>query len=614
MMDQHRKVIVIGAGLSGLSAARSLVDAGWEVVVLEGRDRIGGRVHTQDGIDMGAHWIHGTEGNPVTNLARQLGVPTLFVGGDSSYTGGWEQLQLRSQGAPLSAEQKQDSIILIDEVRDSLDALRRDIEKSGEPDISLELAVERVLSERGLSPEMKAHVAWHVAVLSRDDWAAGADNLSLLWWDDGYEVYGYGDSVFIGGAGALIDRLGEGLDVRLNHLVRSVIHGSNGVRVDAGEETFSADVAIVTLPLGVLKAGTVTFDPPLPYDKTNAIRRLGMGALTKVVLFFDAPFWPPHQYVFGYLSPDIGHAPTSIINVWKTHQKPVLVMLIGGERGREIESWPLDRVTTWARSVLQNVFGPASPSPLKVAVTQWDSDPFARGSYSYVAVGATPEDIEALAAPVGDNLFFAGEATVRTHWACLHSAYVSGLREAARLTGDTSILPTRHFTENRRWREMLQRANRFFNLVGKKLHPSEVQARAALLAQSSVFSNVPPNELKILATMFEERALQDGEVLCHAGDLASCVFAIASGNIDVFLPEQPEPVSRCNVSDIVGEYGMFLSGRRSATLRAVGPTNVFVLDYKHFKRFLLAFPESMMALFAMCVARLDSKQTKPQNA
>jgi monoamine oxidase len=612
-MHRTRKAVVIGAGLSGLSAARSLVDAGWGVVVLEGRDRIGGRVHTQDGIDMGAHWIHGTEGNPVTNLARQLGVPTLFVGGDSSYTGGWEQLQLRREGAPLSAEKKQDSIILIDEVRDALDMLRRDIERAGDPDISLELAVERVLSERGLSPEMRAHVAWHVAVLSRDDWAAGADNLSLLWWDDGYEVYGYGDSVFIGGAGVLIDRLAEGLDVRLNHPVHRVEHGAGGVHIHVGEQTFDADVVIVTLPLGVLKAGTVAFDPPLPTDKAKAIQRLGMGALTKVVLFFDAPFWPPHQYVFGYLSKDIGHAPTSIINVWKTHQKPVLVMLIGGERGREIESWPQDRVESWAKGVLGDVFGPDSPAPLKVAVTRWDSDPFARGSYSYVAVGATPEDIEALAAPVGENLLFAGEATVRTHWACLHSAYVSGLREAARLTGDTSILPTRHFTENRRWREMLQRANRFFNLVGRKLNPAEVQARAAILARSSVFSNVPPNELKILATMFEERTLKDTDVLCHAGEPASCVFAIASGNIDVYLPEQPAPVSRCTPSDIVGEYGMFLSGRRSATLRAAGPTTVLVLDYKHFKRFLLAFPESMMALFATCVERLASGQTKSQN-
>ena len=106
---QTPSAIVIGAGLSGLSAARALVDAGWKAIVLEARDRTGGRVQTVDGIDMGAHWIHGTEGNPLTNLARQLDVPIMFVGGDSSYTGGWEQLQLHVAGRQLPPEQKQDS-------------------------------------------------------------------------------------------------------------------------------------------------------------------------------------------------------------------------------------------------------------------------------------------------------------------------------------------------------------------------------------------------------------------------------------------------------------------------------------------------------------------------
>ena len=80
--DETRRVIVVGAGLAGLGAARALRDRGIEVVVLEARDRIGGRVHTTaGGVDLGAHWIHGSEGNPLTNLARQLGVPTVFVGG-----------------------------------------------------------------------------------------------------------------------------------------------------------------------------------------------------------------------------------------------------------------------------------------------------------------------------------------------------------------------------------------------------------------------------------------------------------------------------------------------------------------------------------------------------
>src|SRR5262249_50757101 len=156
-------------------------NGGWEVIVLEARGRIGGRVWTHCGIDLGAHWIHGTEGNPVTNLAHELGVSTLFVGGDSSYTGGWEELQLRLAGQTLSAEEKEESITLIDQVRDAVDILRRKIEFGGGTDVPLAQAVESVLRERGATEKMRQHIAWHLALVSRDDWAAGADRLSLLW-------------------------------------------------------------------------------------------------------------------------------------------------------------------------------------------------------------------------------------------------------------------------------------------------------------------------------------------------------------------------------------------------------------------------------------------------
>ena len=290
MDGRPRSVVVVGAGVAGLAAARALVDLGVGVVVVEGRERVGGRVWTQGGVDLGAHWIHGTEGNPFAGLAHRQGLTTLFVGGDSTYTGGWQPLALHGpNGRTLSAAEKQQSILLVDGVREELEALRRRLTAEGKPDLSFRAALSQVLANQRLTPEEGAHLDWHMTMLARDDWAAGADNLSLLGWDEGYEVYGYGDSVLAGGMQAVAEGLAAGLDVRLGHEVSRVAHGPAGVRVVTTRGDIEADAAIVTLPLGVLKAGAVVFDPPLPERKRRAIDRLGMGHAVKVVLGFAAP-------------------------------------------------------------------------------------------------------------------------------------------------------------------------------------------------------------------------------------------------------------------------------------------------------------------------------------
>src|SRR5258708_1348482 len=107
------KIIVIGAGIAGLAAAGALRDKGYDVTVLEARKRSGGRILTQYCVDMGAHWIYGTEGNPLTDLARRHALDTVFVGGDSTYCGGWEAIELfRAKFGRMTAEEKWKSILL----------------------------------------------------------------------------------------------------------------------------------------------------------------------------------------------------------------------------------------------------------------------------------------------------------------------------------------------------------------------------------------------------------------------------------------------------------------------------------------------------------------------
>jgi CRP-like cAMP-binding protein len=422
-------------------------------------------------------------------------------------------------------------------------------------------------------------------------------------------VYGYGDSVFADGMHSLVESLAEEVDVRLGHVVERIEYGTDGVRVLTSQGAIEGDVALVTLPLGVLKSGDVSFDPPLPERKRMAIERLGVGSLCKIVLRYDEPFWPKNQYVFGYVSERVEEEATVVVNLWKTHRIPALALVVGGTFGSSIEAWPESEARAFGARVVRRLFGSEAKEPSSVIVTRWSSDPFTRGAYSHLPVGSTPDDLEALASPVDKRLLFAGEATVRTHWGCIHGAYVSGLREAARLTGNARILPARHFTENRRWREILQRADRFFDLVDRGVDTEEVDVRFEVLGHSKVFASVPTPDLRVLATMFETRTYSGGETICVAGDPATCVYAVASGQVEVRLPGSGSTVAVMNASDVVGEYGMFRPEGRTATLVARGSTTVLALDYKRFERFLKAFPESLMALMTLTVRRLQDLQT-----
>ena len=170
---------------------------------------------------------------------------------------------------------------------------------------------------------------------------------------------------------------------------------------------------MVTLPLGVLKAGSVRFDPQLPIRKRHAIARLGVGVLNKLVLVFEEPFWPRETRVIGR------HGPYSIFVV----QDRALVGLAGGDAARSA-------TPEATKDVLHSLNAP--PPPIACASTRWHDDPYSLGATSVVAPLGTSADFDALGVKAG-RLFFAGEATSRTHRGTVHGAYLSGQRVASEL-------------------------------------------------------------------------------------------------------------------------------------------------------------------------------------
>lgn len=607
-------VIVVGAGMAGLAAARALRGSGHDVVVLEGRDRVGGRIWTDEhGVDLGAHWIHGTDGNPITELVEDLGIPYGYVGGDSAYTGGFDSLDLFGADRRLANHRhKSRTLQLADDVLHRLEQRAAIARKEQHPDISLGEALRQILAECGLSAEDEQAVRYHLNVLLREDVAEDPDKLSLKFWEDGYLVYGYGDSVLHQGYQSVVDALAEGLDVRLGHVVTRIdtSAAAGPVRVTTERGDFEADKVLVTVPLGVLKAEVVRFEPPLPEAKRSAIDRLGFGTLNKIALHYREPFWPRDQYVFGYLCRDTDRYPTVVISMWKSHGKPVLVLLLGASLGREAETWSDEDVAAYAGTIVEDLFGADVPTPEHISRTAWSADPFARGSYTCIGVDSSSKDIATLAEPVGDRLFFAGEGTNPYHWGCVHSAYESGLREAARISGDTTLYTPPSAGMSRRQSRNTDRVLRFARLRMTHIDERDLAERVACLREGfdpygvRLFASLTDSELETLASMFDEIPFGAGDAICREDDAAHGVFIVARGEVEVDFGGIYERavVGR---GAVLGHYDLFFNARTTSVTALGDDVTLYYLDHYRYQSFLHAFPDVLMLMMSDLVTRWE---------
>jgi len=419
--SKKKRLLVIGAGLAGLATAKELQRHGHDVVVLEARDRIGGRIWTSTKwpdmpLDFGATWIHGVKGNPLTGLADDIRADRVATKYERSITYNTSgQALSKAEGERLDALTKQ-----------VFGALKNAQDRNA--DISIRQAIEPLMRQFDESSEAYRFINFALGASVEQEYSGSAAQLSASWYGSAKE-FGGGDVFFVQGFRVVTEFLAKGLNIQLDQAVREVQWQQSPVRVVTQKSEFVADHVVVTLPLGVLQARSVRFTPELPKAKQNAIAKLGMGVLNKCYLRFPEAFWPADVDWLEYIPARHGEW-TEWVSFKRSANVPILLGFNAADRGRAIEQMSDAQIVASAMQTLKTMFGAKIPNPIDYQLTRWASDPFALGSYSFNRVGSTPKMRKELAAPLGAAVSFAGEATEDNYFGTAHGAYMSGLRAA----------------------------------------------------------------------------------------------------------------------------------------------------------------------------------------
>lgn len=423
-------VLVLGAGAAGLGAAQTLRACSHNALVLEARDRVGGRIWTEPvggvPVDLGAAWIHGYERNPLRPLAdaarlRLVRSDTIDLGAPYRLYG--------PDGREWSPTERDALEHAFEDVHEQLQAQVQEWSASGAPDRSLAAALDALK----VPGDWRAGITYKFLSEVVHEYADDLSTLSALAFDDDptATLFGAHDMLPVGtGYAPLVEQMCSGLDIQLGQVVTAIeVEDSQVVVVLKTGKRVSAPHCIVTLPLGVLQERSIAFTPDLPAAQWAALDRLGAGLLDKLVLVFPRVQWPLDVDWFGHLATEEERW-CQWVNLARHCGAPILIGELAGDFARRAESQSDDALVASALRTLRRMFGQDLPDPVAVRRTRWRLDPFARGSYAHLTPGATPADRDRVSAPHLGRVFFAGEHTYRHCPTNVHGAWLSGVRAA----------------------------------------------------------------------------------------------------------------------------------------------------------------------------------------
>jgi monoamine oxidase len=400
-------VAIIGAGAAGLGAAHALKNSGLSTIVLEARDRIGGRAHTimasPDVVfDLGCGWLHSADQNSFVKIAKQL---------DFEINKDLPPWRERAHGKAFPQTERDDFIRALDAFYDRAERAAEQAKKTGR-DSAADLCLE---------PGNR----WNPMIDAISTYINGCelDQVSIL------DMDAYEDTEINWrvrrGYGALMTAYGASCPLALNCEVTLIDHSGRRIRIETSQGTLSAGKVIVTVPTNLIADEAIRFEPPLP-AKVDAARGLPLGLADKVTLALEEPEALP---VEGNLRGATMRTEMGTYHI-RPFGQPCIEGFFGGRFAQSLEDTGPGAFAAHSIDEIVGFLGNDFRRKLKpLAESRWSHDPFARGSYSHALPGHADKRA-VLAAPVDGRLFFAGEATSPGFFSTAHGARDSGERAA----------------------------------------------------------------------------------------------------------------------------------------------------------------------------------------